>query len=57
MSAAARIGLRRPTPREPRTPGRQEWEAFAVAQGMSADDAATVADEALKRWYEEDEDG
>ena len=57
MTLARRIGLRPPIPQAPpRPPGRPEWIAFAVAQGMSVEDARTVGDEPLRRWYEEDED-
>lgn len=52
-----RLRLRPPVPPPPpRPPGRAEWLQFAVAQGMALEDAVTLRDEDLQRWFEEDED-
>jgi len=57
MTMASRIGMRKPTPPgPPRPPGRPEWIAHAVAQGMTVEDARSVGDEPLRRWFEEDDD-
>lgn len=53
----SRIGMRKPTPSgPPRPPGRPEWIAHAVKQGMTVEDARSVGDDPLRRWFEEDDD-
>jgi len=53
----SRIGMRKPTPpAPPRPPGRPEWIAHAVAQGMTVEDARSVGDDPLRRWFEEGDD-
>jgi hypothetical protein len=49
--------MRKPVPlAPPAEPGRAQWIAFAVAQGMSIENAVTVDDDALRRWFEEEQE-